>query len=349
MKKFIFILSILSVAFFSSCDNKAIPESIIDPPAPEYSVTFQLNPETVVEPFYNTRSYVERLYSNQKLRLRLLIYTDEGVLTSSNEIQLSSYLEKDNITINLKEGRYLAIAISDVINPSNSNAPEYWKLSGEQNISTLTITDAGFMGSDSQILGVSSTQFIADKNGVVHSMELKPVGAIIYIYYANIHHFNNVETYSYSCDKNAESIKFDSRGGFTPSFATDNIYDLSRFNPNDYDKSYLENYAFVLPMQVFATAFFAKVDDEWYYMSDPMTLTDVTAGKEYYAYIDMASSPEENFNAQCKLWGRGEKGPWDNSSNTPRIEALSNMAKFFIRNEANLDNKTSIRIQDLIK
>lgn len=347
MKKFLYILSILSIGLLSSC-NEDIP---IYEEKQSFDVTFQLNPETVVEPFYNTRSYIERLYSNQKLRLRLLVYNDEGVLqSSSNEIQLSSYLEKDNITINLKEGRYLAIAISDVITP-NSNVPEYWKLSGEQNISTLTITDAGYIGGDGKLLGVASTQLIADKNGIVHSMELKPVGSIIYIYYANIHHFNNVEAYSYSCDKMAEYIKFDNKGNFVSSFETA-IFDLSRFDPGDsrYDNVEQEDgYAFVMPMQEFPTAFFAKVNGDWHQVSDAMTLTEVTAGKEYYAYIDMASSPEENFNAQCKLWGRGEKGPWENSSNTPRIESPSNLAKLFMKNEANLNNKTSIRIQDLIK
>ena len=350
MKKCIYILSILSIGLLSSC-NDDIP---IDEIKQSFEVTFQLNPETVIESFYNTRSDIERLNSNQKLRLRLLIYNDEGVLVSSTDgIQKTSYLEKENVTIKLNEGHYLAIAISDIINPNNTSAPENWKLSGEQKISTLTISDAGYLGGQSKIVGIASTQFVADKNGVVHSLALKPIGAIIYIYYANIHYFNNVEAYSYSCDKIANYIVFDDKGNFTPSFAATGIIDLSRFDPNDTyfdDVNNVYDYAFVLPMQEFPTAFFAAVDGEWYYMSDAMTLTDVAEGKEYFAYIDMAASADDNYNAQCKRWGKGEKGPWVQNSKSPIIKS-PHMEKQFTRTNHNFiqPQRPSIKIMDLIQ
>lgn len=345
MKKFIYILSILSIGIFSSC-NEDIP---IDEVLPSFDVTFRLNPETVVESFYNTRLDIERLYSTEKLRLRLLIYNEQGTLVSSSEKYVGSYLEKEDVTVNLVQGSYFAIAISDVVEPNDQDAPELWTLSGEQSINSLTVTDAGYIGGESKVLGVNGLQFNVNKNGDNFTMELKPVGAIIYIRYDNIHMFNDVQEYNYECTKIAEKIQFDRSGNVTPSFST-GLYYLSKITPSNLDKyNNVGVYAFVLPMQDLPTAFFAKVNGESLQITDALVLSNILSGKEYYAYIDLASD-EDSFNAQCKHWDKNERGPWEQNSNSPRIKS-PNMEKQFTRanHNFNLPQRSSIKVKDLIK
>jgi len=344
MKKFIYIFSILSVAFLSSCDNKAIPESIIDPPAQKYNVAFQLNPETVVEPFEHTRSYLEKLNSGASLCLKMLVYNEERELIASKEEKVNTYLSKSNMSLELEAGNYLVIAISYV---KWNDGYQYWTISGEQTLSMLTlIKDNTYLPDEFNLIGIDSKQIEVNKNGEIHKMDLKPSCAVLWIAYDNINAWDGLSHILLLGDKKDNSMQFDNSA--KPIYNYDLEDDLLLLHRIEIEKITGDEYNHlicVLPMNEFNLLFGFIVDEEGY-NTDKFRLSNVEAGKEYYASIKL----DDNF-YYTRTCGLLKDAWWWNTNNSPLIENSNGMNKLLKRNvkSFNLRQQTRFKVVDLIK
>jgi len=348
MKKFIYILSILSIGIFSSC-NEDIP---IEDIKPSFDVTFQLNPETVVEPFEYTRYYLERL-DYASLRLRLFVYDEEGQLVASDEGLVDSYLNKTNITLNLKEGTYFAIVISNA--RDNDDGYEYWSFSGEQKLSTLTLTkNLKYLDRGSRnLLGVASKKINVSKKGEMHMMDLKPISAHFRIYYFNIHALDNInyDQFSFVTGKREKSVQFDNIGNPLFSFETTQsmsyYFTMDYILPNDFDEEdeYITTTLCMLPMKELNMMFWITQNGKNFTLSDVLSMSDIEAGEEYYAAIDLQPNSEGEYDVE---YGRLKDVLEDNNS-SPGVENTGIMHDVILRDGINFNNKTAIRIQNVIK
>lgn len=131
MKKYILTLFVL-MGMLSSCSNDDITV--------DYATNFKVNLSTVIKPFtYEmTPGELESVGSDERIRTRLLIYDTEGNLVDQETQLLSNYSAIMSCSKALKKGDYIAIAISDVVQYSNSKISfQYWSLSDSASIAKV--------------------------------------------------------------------------------------------------------------------------------------------------------------------------------------------------------------------
>lgn len=298
MKKYI-LLMVVFVAALTSCTNDDITIS--------YATNFKINPATVIAPFTEemTAGELETIPTTKKLRVRLLIYDDKGLLVEEVEQFINTYSTVINTALNLAEGNYVVIAISDVINTDNTENPEYWTLGEHSRLSDTKIVRGTYIGNQYEILGIANQQITIGKGGGEYNINLAPAGAITYTIYYNLDTYTNVNSYELKVTKYSESAIFNANGSFIPTVETNNnAYDW-RINTIDSDEwagSTKNIYAinFILPMQNLYLQFNGEIDDAMYTIGNPMFIREVKAGDEYAFFVDLADS-ENNYGIECEL------------------------------------------------
>lgn len=200
MKKFLYILSILSVAFLSSCNNKAIPESIIDPPVIENQ--YDVNVTVSLSDFFQCYDFIDKKHEDITqipeiyrtfnsefglfIQVRTLIYNENGTLVDS----LLSYSSNTNQVANttkLKVGKYTAIStlVFAELDESTGHYNTNWSLVDKESLikAKLREDDSWSIWS---ILSYDSSEFNVSegKTTNVYSKP-SPIGALVYHYFDN--------------------------------------------------------------------------------------------------------------------------------------------------------------------
>lgn len=301
MKKIIFALSVLVLGMLCSCQNDEIPM--------DKQMTFKINPQTVISSFSNYRNDLEDL-KGASLRVRLFIYNENGALVAQDQKELTTYLQLANISMSIPEGKYRAVAVSDVLTAGSSNG--CWNVSGEKNISSLTLTEVGNDGKGNNILGVATEQFSAGVSQQNIDLNLKPIGAVFYVYFANIHNLRDVASYQLLANKTNDAVMFDAQGKVTPSIKMEEggSYCLARINPNDYTSItnvYALNYMF--PMSNLMIYFEAETSDgDGQMLGKALMINDIQVGQEYRISIDL-SKPGSGFDVKWQLLNPNASAP----------------------------------------
>ena len=305
MKKILFALSVLVLGLFTSCSNDEIPM--------DKQMTFKINPQTVISAFTNYRGDLEEL-KGASLRIRLFIYSENGALVAQSEKELTTYLQLANISLSVPEGKYRAVAISDVLPAGSGNA--CWSLSGEKNISTLTLTDVGNDGKNNNLLGVATEQFTAGSSQQNVDLSLKPVGAVFNIHFANIHSLNDVAAYQLLANKINDAIVFDAQGNINSSIKMENgdNYRLARFNPSDYSSEpSVDVLSYVFPMSNLMVYFEGETSDgDGQMLGKALVINDIKVGQEYRISIDL-SKAGSGFDVKWQLLNSGSNAPLQES------------------------------------
>lgn len=286
------------LAALTSCTNDDITIS--------YATNFKINPATVIAPFTEemTSGELETIPSTKKLRVRLLVYGNNGLLVGEAEQLLSTYSTVINTALNLSEGNYIVIAISDVINANNSEDSEYWILGDHSKLSDTKIMRGNYIGNQYEILGIASEQITIGKGGGEFNINLGPAGAVVYTVYSNLNSYTNVDSYELQVTKYSESAIFNADGSFIPTVENNNNDYGWRINAVDSDEwasvnnIYFIN--FILPMQNLYLQFCGDIDGEFYYVGNEMFIKEVKAGDEYVTFVDLADS-ENNYGVECGL------------------------------------------------
>ncbi len=291
MKKTLAIFSALFALIMSSCTNDDIPV--------DQTTVFKINPASVVEPFtyeFNAGD-LEGFPLNYDLRVRLLIYNWEGFLTESVTQFLPSYESLMSTSVNLSQGNYTAVVITDVVRKDGDNIDlEFWELSDEKTISTAKITDAGYIGSKTKILGVGSTEFSVSGSSREIVINPKPVGAILCVMFKNIHTFFDVTAIALQANRDLDYLTFNENGDYDITMGSNNNYPwrVAYIEISNYPNSTnIYSYSFVCPADNVSYVFKLDVDGADSVISDPMTF-DVAAGSEYYFEINLCDPDFNN-------------------------------------------------------
>ena len=283
MKKIVFAFLAL-IVILTSCTNDDIKIT--------QATTIKVNPSGVVAPFNVeiNAGELESFNSNYKLRVRVLAYDDKGILCSRDEQYLSNYAGLANCNLSLSNGTFRIIAITDVVNTiAGAKVPEFWELSGEENLSTTKLTDMGYVGGTYKILGVASKSVNIKDGENSYTLNPEPVGALCLVLMKNMLHYSGITEFDIDMNRTSDFLEFDNDGVFTPSIENHNgDYDwvLCRF---DRDDSYnnLYNYFYVLPMKNVSFRASVLQNDSWLANIAPEYTINLEAGIEYGIILDL--------------------------------------------------------------
>lgn len=292
MKKIFFILTSVITLALSSCSNDDIPVSL--------STTFKINPANVIQPF----SYeinpgdLEGVDSDNTLRVRLLVYNSEGVLVQTETQYLSSYASVMSTAINLEDGNYTAVVITDVVEKDGENISwACWELSDENSLTTAKITDLGYIGGKAKILGIGSKKFSISGASEEILINPTPAGAVLCTMWRNIHTFSDVDMIVLQTNRSSDYLVMNSDGGYDVAIENDNNNYKWRTNyiePSDYPNSTnIYGYCFTLPTNNISFRYRIDTSDSESVYSDAMSF-NIKAGSEYYFEIDLCDPDYNN-------------------------------------------------------
>lgn len=291
MKKYMIMCMAVVALLFASCKNEDISIS--------REVSFEVNPYTVIRDFtFDPMDWMNELPSDGKLRVRLLVYDTNGDLVQSKEQQLSRYDEKMNVCLQLANGLYTAIVITDIVR-NNNNVPEYWTLDGENKLSSMKIFNAGYI-SRLNMLGIAKQQFFVESGSSnSYSIDVKPAGTLMVSIVKGIHKYDGlgIQYYQLVTNKTCESCSFNNEGEWNSNVAAAINIRMSVLYPEDWNNTgYF--YDFELPLGQTSLKWQA---DGTIDVTDALSV-DMKAGEEYASVLDL----EEGI-FYCVL-ANGEKG-----------------------------------------
>ena len=275
----------------SSCSNDDIPVG--------QSTTFKINPANVIRPF----SYeinpgdLEGIDSDHALRTRLLIYNSKGALTTEETQFLSSYASIMSTSVNLEKGDYTAVVITDVVKKDgNKISWACWELSDENSITTAKITDLGYIGGKSKILGIGSKKIRISEAAEEFSINPTPAGAVLCTMWRNIHTFSDVDMIVLETNRTSDYLVMNSDGGYNVAIGNDNnnfSWRMNYIEPADYPSSTnLYGYCFTLPTNNISFRYRIDTSSSESFYTDAM-LFNIKPGSEYYFEINLRD-PENN-------------------------------------------------------
>lgn len=284
MKKYLAILTAFVAVILSSCSNDDI--TITKP------TTFKIDPNTVISGFEElVAGDLTVIPSAYQLRIRLLIYNESGQMVKETEQFFSDYAHKMTANIDLPlDKKYKAIAITDITRKSDGF--EYWEISGEESLSTLKLRDTGYVGSQRNILGISSVDFVGGSSSEI-KMDVRPAGALMIVYYQGIRSYTNVTDYQLAINRDSDYVTFDNAGQPEWNIEASSTYDwrISLLEVADWDDepdvSNIYDYVFTLPYGNTKMLFQYKTSSGWFDLTNNINI-NLSEGSEYFVFCDIA-------------------------------------------------------------
>lgn len=275
MKKYISLIAIAIVAVFSSCSNDDVTIS--------KSITFKVNPATVVENLYERNAGdLTSLSNNAKLVVSLFIYDSNGTLVSKSSNEYSAYTHMMTTDVYLPTGNYTAVATSNV-----KSSVDFWAFSGLEQLSTFKITDNGYIGGKSKILGLSIKKFTVGENAETLNINIENAGAVALVQFYQWNKYSNVTTYAFMGKQSCDYVSFDNQGSKDYSIKSESSYEFYKIK-FDYDSSYsgASGYFFTFPIKNASFRFYAvTTDNEWVPMGTEF-VDNVNIGESYWFVYD---------------------------------------------------------------
>jgi hypothetical protein len=259
-------------------------------------VNFKVNPYGVISDFdYEVNEgELESFDTDYKLRVNLFVYDEMGYLKGSDVQFLTNYQSIMNSTLELPEGKYTAIAITDVVQYNGGIKFKYWDINGTDRLTDLKVKDAGYIGGKYKILGISNYDFEVEEGSLDHIIRVKPAGSLILVVEKNIHYFTSMVLYELEMNKTSDFCTFNSNGSYEVAIENnggDYDWRLGYFEPENHPSSNaLYNYYFVLPLGRTSFQWYCKASDgTWYYVGDEMS-ANIKFGEEYLSYLELGSN-----------------------------------------------------------
>lgn len=249
MKKVLFALLAL-VGIICSCTNDDITIS--------RAITFKVNPATVVENLYERNAGdLTSLSSGAKLQVTLYIYDEKGILVNKVNNEYSAYTHMMTADIDLSSGNYTAVATSYV-----TSSVDYWIFSGQDQLSTFKITDNGYIGGKSKILGLTIKNFVIGNDSETININIENAGAVGLVYLYEWNKYNNVLNYRLMGKQSCDYISFDNSGSKDYSIKSESSYRYILYK-HTYDSNYSGGfgYFFTFPIKNASLAFYAETTD----------------------------------------------------------------------------------------
>ncbi len=330
MKKYLAIFAVLFTVILSSCSNDDIPVT--------HTTAFKVDPSTVISSYeeYNVGDLTS-LGSNYQLRIRLLVYNENGVLVASDEAFSADYTHIQTFSFNLSEGEYTTVAITDVIGKTSSAVEEFYTLSNQERLNTTTLTYTNYVGAQLAILGLTTEkQHIAASASDIN-IKVKPAGALIVCHIddwnACLDYNDNgvaidVETYKLLGNQASSDLTLNTYGEPTYSIKSSSDYDYIWYT-HKRNSQYLGGYgyAFKFPMTNVKLKWVAETSSGRYNWGAP-AVVDIEAGKEYYFELDVANEEAGWYDMEINSY----RATAVQKANE-KIEAMNTNFNFRIENE----------------
>lgn len=208
MKKLVVICMAVMALMMASCKNEDISIS--------REVSFEVTPHEVVNnwiPYVLSESSITDLSSNNQLRINLLVYNKNGELIASDTQMLKDYNENMVATLELANGEYTVVAISDVVENGRDLC---WTIKGTERLSTLMIEDISTLITDDEaIVGIGNARIMVDADHSFHHVEMRPAGALVIVKDSKMTYWEGVVSLSYLCStKLNKAYTFNDNGSY---------------------------------------------------------------------------------------------------------------------------------------
>ncbi len=321
MKKVLIALVAL-VGMISSCTNDDITISKV--------TTFKVNPVTVVDRLYEIKAGdLTALSSGSKLIVTLYIYDDKGGLVNKISNEYSAYTHMMTADIDLAPGNYTAVATSHV-----SSNVDYWSFTGLDQLSTFKITDNGYIGGKSKILGLSIVKFSVGNSSETFNINIENAGAVAVVLFNKWNKYNNVKIYSLMGKQACDYLSFDNQGAKDYSIKSDSKYKFYKVKAeydSDLTSPYL--YFFTFPIRNASFRFYAETTEDELVPMGTEFVDDIKLGYSYRFDYDFENdevswyywTPEEFTTSRCAMvekFNHYEKGLilYDNEGQSVSIQ-----------------------------
>ncbi len=219
MKKYMIMCMAVVALLFASCKNEDI--SILR------EVSFEVTPHEVINkwiPYALNETSLTQLSSNNQLRINLLVYDQNDDLIASDTRKLKDYNENMVTTLELGNGEYTVVAISDVIENGNDLC---WTIKGTERLSTLMIEKIStVITNEEAIVGIGNAKIMVDAEHSSHHVEMSPAGALVIVKDDKMTFWDGVVSVSYLYStKTNNAYTFNDNGSYVP-----NAEENSTFN-----------------------------------------------------------------------------------------------------------------------
>lgn len=210
MKKYMIMCMAVVALLFASCKNEDISIS--------REVSLEVTPHEVINkwiPYVLSESSLAELSSNNLLRINLLVYGQNGDLIASDVRMLKDYTENMVTTLELADGEYTVVAISDVVENGRDLC---WTVKGTERLSTLMIEKIStVITNEEAIVGIGNAKITVDANHSSHHVEMLPAGALVIVKDDKMTYWEGVVSLSYLYStKNNDSYTFNDNATYVP-------------------------------------------------------------------------------------------------------------------------------------
>ena len=282
MKKYLVIFAVLFTVIMSSCSNDDIPVN--------RTVTFKLNPATVVDNLYELNAGdLTSLSSGATLNVCLYVYDESGHLAAQDMQEFGAYTHIMTSNLNLGKGTYTAIALSYV-----SSSVEFWGFSGIEDLSTFKITDEGYIGGKSKILGLTVKQVYVTEGDNTINIDIENAGAVACVVITNWNRYNNVKTFGLAGKQSCDYITTNNYNDVEYSIKSKSDYGFYKvkydYNSN---RTGATSYFFTFPIKNAAMKFFAETTSGSINYLGSNLVDDINLGDSYLIGYDVTSEETE--------------------------------------------------------
>jgi hypothetical protein len=245
MKKYLIMGMAVCAMLFSSCKNENISVS--------REVKFEVNPFEVINGFVNNEVVsgdLAELDYGSSLRVNFLVYNSSGYLEASDVKYLPNYTSTANVSFDLADGEYVVVVTTDEVDYNGTVTLEYWNFTGKERLTELKITDAGYIGGESKILGLGHEKIALGAGKTSFHVNMKPVGALVIANIWDISHYNDVDVYNLLSNKTTSVCSFNADGSYNTysEEASYQRYYVQRFYPSDFTTYGAYGYQYFFPM-----------------------------------------------------------------------------------------------------
>jgi len=282
MKKYLAIFAVLFTVILSSCSNDDIPV--------DRSVTFKLNPTTVVENLYEMNAGdLTSLSAGATLNVDLYVYDESGKLVAEDNQSFNAYTHIMTSNLNLGNGEYTVVAISHV-----SSSVDFWGFEGIENLNTLKITDNGYIGGKSKILGLTVKNVYVTDGENTFNIDIENAGAVACVAIINWNRYTNVKAFGLAGKQSCDYITTNNYGEVEYSLKSKSDYGFYKvkFDYNSNQTSAMA-YFFTFPIKNAAMKFFAETTNGSTNFLGANLVDDINLGDSYLIGYDVTSEETE--------------------------------------------------------
>ena len=237
-------------------------------------------------------SVVDKLPSAYRMRVRNMVYNEQGQLVHDKYTLYNSYNKLAADELELEHGQYQVVSIADVVmvNETGDINLCYWNVKDSVSIGTARIMSSGYNGGSRDVVSAAITDITVGDGVNSYTIVPKPLGSLILCLWRNIHDDSSIGEVCLMTKDWANSMRIAS-GKYVTGYTTSDYYRWvhAMISPADFPKS-INVYGFAFSLEAvdlqFAYVCFDKSGDSWR-MSE--MIKNIPSGEFYVSLCDLST------------------------------------------------------------